>query len=114
MFHSILHPPASNKIDGDESCSQYIAQEFPLALEPLNDENSLETFEIQSSPTLYIEESALMISFDNSSYLTSTPNSAIAFESSAISSTVELLLVWDWIMQSLRAKSQVNSLEFLK
>ncbi|MBW0515821.1 hypothetical protein O181_055536 [Austropuccinia psidii MF-1] len=27
---------------------------------------------------------------------------------------VELLLVWDWIRQSLRGKSQVNSFEFLK
>ncbi|MBW0470757.1 hypothetical protein O181_010472 [Austropuccinia psidii MF-1] len=80
-------PPALDKIDGDEFSSQYISQESPPSLEPLNDNNSLENFGNNSSPALFCEESVSMISLDNSSSLNSLPNSPIAFESSSLSST---------------------------
>ncbi|MBW0471385.1 hypothetical protein O181_011100 [Austropuccinia psidii MF-1] len=77
-------PPALKKINDDEFSSQYIAQESPPALEPLNDNNSSENFENNSSPAIFIEESITIISFDNSSHLTSFPNIPIAFKSSAL------------------------------
>ncbi|MBW0527897.1 hypothetical protein O181_067612 [Austropuccinia psidii MF-1] len=76
-------PPALNKIDGNKISSQYIAQESPPVLEPINDNNSFENLENNSSPALFMEESVSMISFDNSSSLTSFPNIPIASESSA-------------------------------
>ncbi|MBW0466856.1 hypothetical protein O181_006571 [Austropuccinia psidii MF-1] len=84
MFHPFFNPPALKKIDGDGFSSQQIAQESPPALEPLNDDNSLENLEKNSSPTLSIGESVPIISFDKSSSLTSFPDSPIAVESSAL------------------------------